>query len=95
MRSPAPWRVETEDYERQYSRERAFRVVDATGDTVCDNETHYPHSVDPDNAPLIAAAPELLAACEFALAVQVGNGTDDDEDAKRLRAAITKARGEP
>jgi hypothetical protein len=39
---------------------------------------------------LAAAAPALLAAAKFALAVQVGNGTDDD-DARMLREAIAAA----
>ena len=39
------------------------------------------------NARLIAAAPELLAACEYALAFTVANGDAHD----RLRAAIAKA----
>ena len=44
------------------------------------------------NAHLIAAAPELLAACESSLAMVETNQGPPDWDA--MRAAIAKARGE-
>ncbi len=43
------------------------------------------------NAALIAAAPDLLACCEWALRMM--NGGRPEEDLVDLRAAITKARG--
>jgi hypothetical protein len=47
------------------------------------------------NARLIAAAPELLAACIDALEVEETMAQcPDSELASRLRAAITKAKGE-
>lgn len=48
----------------------------------------------PDNARLIAAAPELLEACIYAADVLEGEGgVDLDETINKLRAAIAKAEG--
>jgi hypothetical protein len=59
----------------------------------------YTHGIDAETlereAALVAAAPDLLAACE-AMAAQLGSGGDYTkwEDAKaQLLAAITKAKG--
>ena len=53
------------------------------------------------DAALIAAAPDLLAACEIALALLTGTGQDgtlghhpDNPVPAMLRAAIAKAKGE-
>ena len=49
----------------------------------------------PSDARLIAAAPELLAACIDALEVEENMAQcPDSELAKRLRAAIAKAKGQ-
>lgn len=51
-------------------------------------------SEDFANLHLIAAAPDLLAACQIALQC-MGYGKDpDDEDIATVRAAIAKALGE-
>jgi hypothetical protein len=39
-------------------------VVAADGTVIADNQTYYPHALDPANAALIAAAPDLLQALE-------------------------------
>lgn len=61
------------------------------GELICE-------SIENENdARLIAAAPELLAACEFALSVQLHAGLYDVSDklnAEKLQAAIAKAKGE-
>ena len=44
------------------------------------------------NAALIAAAPDLLYACEQVLIASEDNGDMDDIDWNQLRAAIAKAR---
>ena len=44
------------------------------------------------NAALIAAAPDLLDACEQVLIASEDNGDMDDIDWNQLRAAIAKAR---
>ena len=71
--TPGPWHVEI------YNEGRNMDVQDAKGRGVLTKE----------NAQLIAAAPELLAALE----AFVQHGTIDPEDRRRARAAITKARG--
>ena len=50
-----------------------------------------PAKVVEANARLIAAAPELLEACEMALRLRLD---DDSEVADAVRAAIAKAKGE-
>jgi hypothetical protein len=47
-----------------------------------------------DNALLIAAAPDLLAACTAALARIESDISEDCDEAIILRAAIMKAKGE-
>jgi hypothetical protein len=39
---------------------QVLEVLDANGDAVCNDETYYPTPLDERNAPLIAAAPDLL-----------------------------------
>jgi hypothetical protein len=46
------------------------------------------------NAHLIAAAPELLDACDFALTILEGLGNGRSDAANACRAAIAKAKGE-
>ena len=56
-----------------------------------DGEDRYCEHVA--NASLIAAAPDLLAACEWSLSMMAGGRPE--EDIAHLRAAIKKARGTP
>jgi hypothetical protein len=56
------------------------------------NTSDLPREERDANAALIAAAPDLLAACEAALADLRSTGADDGEVGEQLKAAITKAR---
>lgn len=48
-----------------------------------------------DDARLIAAAPELLDACAFALTILEALGNGSGDAASACRAAIAKAEGQP
>lgn len=79
-----------------------FLTVLPVGDTVpvCDVNRHRGPESEA-NARLIAAAPELLEACEDALAATVNESTYPDgpciakEIRDLMRAAIAKAKGTP
>jgi type VI protein secretion system component VasF len=80
---PGPWRYEMHDgtnYARLYMERSGL-----TGDAM----RGY---IGEDNARLIAAAPDLLAACQALLAME----SDEDADgaAEQIRDAIEKATGE-
>lgn len=88
--TPAPWRV-TNVWEG--TDDRAPYVVTADGDLVAALD-RSPH--DTPDAALISAAPDLLAACEFALSVLTEQGLYDMSEkmaATKLRNAIAKAKG--
>ena len=76
--------------------------VDEMGLTIVDTgrlDDNYICRAETDNARLIAAAPDLLEACEKALEVINQNIPNETEVAvpgigPLLRAAITKAKGE-
>ena len=83
--TPGPWRICTCDlgYQPLGHRDAEKRIVIRASPSV------------QANARLIAAAPELLAACIDALEVEENMAQcPDSELAKRLRAAIAKAKGE-
>lgn len=93
--TPGPWSTdETPD------NSGCFIILDSGPDAPCyvamvpDNRINSV-SHQRANARLIAAAPDLLAAAGFALQVQQGNNTADDEDALALAAAIRKATDSP
>jgi hypothetical protein len=80
-------------------------VYGADGTTIADMETYYPAPLDPNNGPLIAAAPELLEALEestkqlkwFLELSEKEGWVGFDEPASSIEqseAAIAKARGE-
>jgi hypothetical protein len=91
--TPGPWKAQPAGYPT-----RQWDIVADSGrrnvaETICDHEA---------NARLIAAAPELLAACEGVLGV-LNHGTPTKEDGTPnthwkhidiIRAAIAKATGE-
>ena len=96
--TPGPWVAYRDAYYETWS-------VEGGGDVVADlwrlseeSHTRHPHFEDDGveaNAQLIAAAPELLSACETALECLVDWDRDDGEAGDALRAAIAKAKGEP
>lgn len=82
--TPGPWRLDGEGLKAM------VRGDDAT--IVCLRH-RLPGIVNAENMRLIAAAPELLAACEAAYdAYDMGGGLARDV-AEQLLAAIKKARG--
>jgi len=67
----------------------------------CDGAANSPQNIRPDDAPLIAAAPDMLEALEKAYnfmrnheaSLGIPDGSDDETDTiKMVRAAIKKAR---
>lgn len=90
MHTPGPWH-QSDAWERPGIG--AYVRSDVENRPVCSpiGGTSLPDEEVFANARLIAAAPELLAACELVL-----DSTPDDEEDYRpiLRAAIKKAKGE-
>lgn len=76
----APWTVMIKD--RGMGHYGPFAVVDAKGAVICEH-------ADPDIARLLAAAPEMLAALNIALA----DLTLNDTAARVVEDAIAKAEG--
>lgn len=96
MKEPTPWPWSVVLGEQSIG-ERLVSVVAADGTEICNNETYYPVALKPENASLIAAAPELLAALKemhssFS-AYQIYGHQADAIDA--AEAAITKATKSP
>ncbi len=78
--SESPWAIE-------YSQKRGtYKIRDASGNTPAVAFCYGNEA----NARLIAAAPDLLLACEAMIGWRP---YADEEDFKRMRAAIAKARG--
>jgi len=102
--SPAPWIVrKMELYEEGSSKQNGIEVTDAEGNAVCCNQTYYPTSLKPENAHIIAAAPELLEAVEAFINYDANALYTDDhvklmldyaEMLSKAKAAIKKAKGE-
>lgn len=85
--TPGPWQALGRDILSMHAYPRA------SGPLVCvvdDND----NSKWPADAALIAAAPDLLAACEVLLDA-VARGDHKDKALRTARAAIAKAKGEP
>jgi hypothetical protein len=91
--TPGPWRYDGS----------AHVLGDDTGDRRVVATLNGPHEADETqcercaNGRLVAAAPELLAACEFSLSVHETQCLYDLSErmaAEKLRAGIAKARGE-
>lgn len=93
--TPGPWAVNT----RQGSRCVCIvQAEDNDWDNVCVNARDtYPRELMRDDACLIAAAPDLLVACEAALPIVCSRieypGDPCEKIADGIRAAIAKARG--
>ena len=90
--TPGPWRVEEIEL---FETGSGVQVVAADGTVIADNQTYYPQSLDPANAHLIAAAPELLEALKAMSHVEARDpGHVESIRAFSLaRAAIAKAEG--
>lgn len=74
----------------EYRPSNSRQVVSETGETIC--KVHRGKKAQ-YNGPLIAAAPELLAALEDLLNICEGD-PDEPEEHKWARSAIAKAKGE-
>jgi hypothetical protein len=87
--TPGPWKHETHDEEGFF---RFYDIVTESGRILGTID-------DDDDARLIAAAPELLEACEEALGNDVACECENASNMypslrQKLQAAIRKARGE-
>lgn len=65
--TPGPWKLQRLDLFESGESGTGWKVVGANGETICDNQTYYPHPVSLPDARLIAAAPELLEALKSLL----------------------------
>lgn len=86
LHTPGPWF-------RGRQSENGWHTV-RVADTGCTNGRVVAEVLEPEDCPLIAAAPDMLAACESMLSAFGGNVPDwlADEAAQML-AAIAKAKG--
>ena len=91
--TPGPWLSNTDDRYVREERSGATIALVCDDDGHCDAEHRHAMPIGA-NASLIAAAPDLLAACERALANIETNGGGADL-ADQLRAAIAKAEARP
>lgn len=101
--TPGPWvcRTYTGDEIHSYDEgcmadpeETYYVVKDADGDTVCDSADYYPARLNPLNAHLIAAAPDLYEAlCVMIKYCNAEPGTMG-YPGTQAAAALSKARGE-
>jgi hypothetical protein len=87
MHTPGPWKHKPSIHGKKY------RYVQ-----IGENKSYTTLEVEPDDARLIAAAPDLLAALRFILAFYEPSQTVLDSNAWKLaeasaRAAIAKAQG--
>jgi len=93
--TPGPWEVAHGGTGRpgaeitEYFVRRPGNVCSIAADII-DPTTYQPSEA---NACLIAAAPDLLAACEALVALDTDEGCRARVAASRARAAIAKARG--
>ena len=96
--TPGPWRAYTGEVRPQMMYRRNICILEESGERFM--AVAADHHVDQvteheANAHLIAAAPDLLEACEEALQRLGGRFQAEDMQAGRtLRAALAKARGE-
>jgi hypothetical protein len=84
--TPGPWHVEPDEYQWLVISDCNYRYVALVGD-----KDRF--ADDAANARLIAAAPDLLAACERALGWFEGDYGVNHPETVELRAAIAKATG--
>lgn len=84
MHSPGPW--------QPYLPGRKFVVSKRNFNTICElNENERPHEVVIANAKLIAAAPDLLDACQLAHKVMSVQGENDLDEWIIVLASLATA----
>jgi len=95
--TPGPWALD----EVRTGCGRAFRIGSGemlkAGKGCCIIYDDYPGNPENErkaNACLIAAAPDLMDACDFALTILEALGNGKGDAAMACRAALAKARGE-
>lgn len=90
--TPGPWFVRKIDL---YEGGEGVEVVAVDGEVICNNQTYYPQELDPRNASLIAAAPELLEALQNMVRLYYSEDRQDapGQYARAAVAAIAKATG--
>lgn len=92
--SPGPWTVRKMGLHEESSDSlNGIEVTDAEGNAVCCNQPFYPTALKPENAHLIAAAPDLLEALNTVMNIY-GYYITDDIVKGVVQAAIKKAKGE-
>lgn len=91
--TPGPWTVRSGSVVKYDNSRPSGEIPIASMDRESGNGT-APAERD-DNARLIAAAPELLAACQVAIAMMEGDNLDEkfDGEAEVIRDAIARATG--
>jgi hypothetical protein len=92
-----PWRVEAGTYFDPPHSPR-LRIFGKNSREVCEvvyRTVHEPaDSPEPNaNANLIAATPDLLAACEAVLRMRIVCPEDAEQETEACRAAVAKAKG--
>lgn len=100
--APAPWEIKAHDG-FTIGGIAPIEIVAANGEVIACNTAYYPTGLAAKNAPVIAAAPELLAAAKAYFESYCLDEADDPENcvdgerqheaAKALQAAIAKAEG--
>ena len=82
MHTKGPWQFVLSQY--------VICVLDATGSQICEHP--WQEQQDIANARLIAATPELLEACEYALDILLKQPNADDMGLNPIQEAIRKAK---
>lgn len=68
-------------------------VLDEKGNVVCDNMEFYPAPLDPRNAPLISAAPDLLEALKAVTGHEDYMGMTFSDRMELVKKAFAKVEG--
>ena len=88
--TPGPWAIKPLDrYEQDEGPPEGLEIVGSDGTTICCNQTYYPTPLEPRNARLIAAAPDLLTALETLVNDLLGDMVTEEEGVDLWADAIT------
>lgn len=90
--TPWPWRWSNEFQTSEGNETWSLLGSDGFGILSCDGAPNSPQNVNPHDARLIAAAPELLEQLRNAVAMLEARGARD-ADTDDMRAALAKANG--